>query len=257
MILVAARSRATSRRPSSSEVLALSRRPTPARRPAGPSATRAPRALVAGALLPAALVLAPSAAWAHDSLVGSDPAEGATVPASPDTVTLTYSAEILPQGSAVTVMDAEGTDWVADEPVAQGTDLVVDLRDGLPAGEYRTVWRVVSSDGHPIDGVQTFTVAGGEDPAVPPASQTAQPKDTTGGDAPVSSDADATASDTQVVEPAAPVSEPAGAEASAAEDTGVSRTTLIAGIGALAALAMAGAAIALRRRGAPTDDAGH
>jgi len=34
------------------------------------------------------------------------------------------------------------------------------LRPGAPAGEYTVVWRVVSSDSHPIEGTFKFTVSG-------------------------------------------------------------------------------------------------
>jgi len=35
------------------------------------------------------------------------------------------------------------------------------LRNGAPAGKYTVVWRVVSSDSHPIEGTFTFTATAG------------------------------------------------------------------------------------------------
>ena len=45
------------------------------------------------------------------------------------------------------------------------------LRAGAPAGAYTVVWRVVSSDSHPIEGTFGFTVAeGSTTPAASPAA---------------------------------------------------------------------------------------
>ena len=77
------------------------------------------------------------------------------------------------------VNDAAGTNW------ADGAVEIVDnvasqkLKPGAPAGAYTVVWRVVSSDSHPIEGSFTFTAtagaAGSTAAAAVPTMGTAQP----------------------------------------------------------------------------------
>jgi hypothetical protein len=52
--------------------------------------------------------------------------------------------------------------------VLSGSKVSIPLRDGMPDGDYQLGWRVVSSDGHPIEGTLKFSVAAGS-----PAATTA------------------------------------------------------------------------------------
>ncbi|HWS56943.1 MAG TPA: copper resistance protein CopC, partial [Actinotalea sp.] len=45
------------------------------------------------------------------------------------------------------------------EPVVQGTTVTAPLPSDLASGDYTIAWRVVSADGHPIQGTIPFTVA--------------------------------------------------------------------------------------------------
>lgn len=115
-------------------------------------------ALVAAAA--ASLVLMPlttaAPASAHDQLVASDPAADSTVESLPDELTLVFSGELIDagDGTAVEVISPSGDD-VAGDPALSGTDVTVPLEDG-DAGDYQVTWRVVSNDGHPIDGTFSF-----------------------------------------------------------------------------------------------------
>ena len=109
--------------------------------------------------LTAGLVTAGPAS-AHDAAESSSPADGATVATAPAKVSITFNNTPLGLGSEVKVTDAAGTDW------ADGKVEIVDnvasqkLREGAPAGKYTVVWRVVSSDSHPIEGTFAFTATG-------------------------------------------------------------------------------------------------
>lgn len=133
------------------------------------------------AVLAAALLLLVPAepAAAHDSLVSADPAADATVSALPAEITLTFSGALI-DGDAATRIEVTGPtgDTVTDgEPVVDGALVAQALRPGGPAGAYRVVWRVVSSDGHPVSGEYAFTVTEGTESAVPSAQPTtAQPQ---------------------------------------------------------------------------------
>lgn len=122
-------------------------------------------AAAAAALLAAlALFVAPSAS-AHDALIGSTPKDGATVSSALDSVELDFSGALKPIGNQVSLSDAEGAKHDAETSIS-GNTLTVDFGTALPAGQYTLVWRVVSSDGHPIEGTTanqqalSFTVKG-------------------------------------------------------------------------------------------------
>jgi methionine-rich copper-binding protein CopC len=133
------------------------------------------RTALAGAVVAAAAVLMIAApASAHDEVVSSTPASGATVTTAPDQVVITFSNNLLSladnSGTAMTVVDSAGADWVAGAPVVAADAVTVPLKPGMPNGAYDVTWKVVSSDGHPTSGEYTFTVAATE-PA--PVSSTA------------------------------------------------------------------------------------
>lgn len=99
-------------------------------------------------------------AAAHDELISTDPAAGATVDALPTAITLTYSAQLLAEGGGneVQVTDAEGTSIADGALVVDGATVTQALLPGA-TGAVTVLWRVVSSDGHPISGEFSFTVA--------------------------------------------------------------------------------------------------
>ncbi|WP_405375492.1 MULTISPECIES: copper resistance protein CopC [unclassified Microbacterium] len=122
----------------------------------------------------AAALMVATPASAHDELVGSTPAPNEQLAAAPAQVVLTYSAAILPDGAAITVVDAAGRDWVAGEPVIETNTLTAAIGTGTtpPDGGYIVEWRVVSSDGHPISGTIPFAVGDAEPLAsAPPIEQ--------------------------------------------------------------------------------------
>lgn len=128
-------------------------------------------ALVYGAASPAA---------AHDELVSTDPVADSQLTELPAALTLAFSAELLGGDDAnqVQVTDAAGTPLTDGPAVVDGTTLTQPLA-GEASGSIRVLWRVVSSDGHPISGEFAFTVTGAESPTpTPTASTPASPTDT-------------------------------------------------------------------------------
>lgn len=135
--------------------------------------------LGAGVVLLATMGIS-SPAFAHDALEGSDPATGASVEVAPAQVTLTFTAELMPDGAEAQVFasadpvaasQAGEKDWAAGPAVVDGMNLIIPLQEGMPIGTYSVNWRVVSSDGHAIStssaDVISFTVTRGA-PAVDP-----------------------------------------------------------------------------------------
>ena len=118
-------------------------------------------ALLGAAIIAAALLGAVAPASAHDAAESTSPASGATVAMPPEQVSVTFNKNPLALGSQILVNDAAGTNW------SDGAVEIVDnvasqkLKAGAPAGAYTVVWRVVSSDSHPIEGSFTFTATAG------------------------------------------------------------------------------------------------
>lgn len=160
--------------------------------------TSPPRSLIrlaAAALVAAALALAApaTAASAHDELLGADPSPDATVAELPASITLTFSGILLdePGATEIAVTDAGGASLVSGDPVLDGTRVTQEL-DGAASGAVTVLWKVVSSDGHPVSGEYAFTVGSGDAPA--PDASAQQPAE---GDDAAAGDADAAASETQ------------------------------------------------------------
>jgi methionine-rich copper-binding protein CopC len=125
----------------------------------------------------AVVLLSARPAAAHDSLISSDPANGATVDTLPTQLTLSFSAALLSDdgGTVVEVTDAEGTPLADGSPTVD-QNVVTQPLAGPATGTVTVLWRVVSSDGHPVSGEYTFTVSGTATPepsASPSASSTA------------------------------------------------------------------------------------
>jgi hypothetical protein len=128
------------------------------------------RALVpaVGAVL--VLLLTSPAALAHDRLKASNPADRAKLK-SLETIELEFTSHMqLP----TIVLDGPGGKPVPlDKPRVQGNKVFARPTGTLPEGGYRIAWRVVSSDGHPIQGELAFTItapAPSESPTEPSTS---------------------------------------------------------------------------------------
>jgi len=103
------------------------------------------------------LVLPAAAAQAHDALESSDPANGAAVQSVPAKIGLTFDHTPIAINSIVRVEDSTGTDQADGAVEIVDNHVTQAVKAGAPAGKYTVVWRVVSSDGHPIEGTFTFT----------------------------------------------------------------------------------------------------
>ena len=115
-------------------------------------------------------------ASAHDTITSSSPAADEQLASAPEQVVLTFSNELLAleenSGTAMTVADESGKDWVAGAPVVAADTVTVPLESGMPNGSYLVTWKVVSSDGHPTSGEYSFTIAADES-----AAETAAPEE--------------------------------------------------------------------------------
>ena len=122
------------------------------------------RVLAGLAALLSALCIA-SAAWAHATLLSSEPADGSVLTLPPKMVQLHFNESVAP--AVIGVIDADGKARdVATRAVGQSVLIV--LPDDLPQGTQIVSYRVVSQDGHPVAGSMVFSI-GAVTGAAPPA----------------------------------------------------------------------------------------
>jgi copper transport protein len=123
------------------------------------------------------LSFAPPAA-VHATLISSEPAADSHLAASPTRVRLVFSEPIEGNLARVTLVPGSGAPLV----LRAGADprdvhAVIARVDSLATGKYRVQWRVVSADGHAVDGSYLFAVGDttlGGRPAQPPPAEPTQ-----------------------------------------------------------------------------------
>jgi len=113
------------------------------------------------------LFLCPSISSAHAYIKKSTPLENETVKKAPSEVTIKFDESIQPAFHSIQVFDSNGSR--VDQKNGridpkQPSILKSELKKNLPNGSYRIKWKVVSSDGHPVEGVIPFQIGDeGED----------------------------------------------------------------------------------------------
>jgi methionine-rich copper-binding protein CopC len=124
-------------------------------------------AVLVGAVTAVGLAAAPASA--HDELLGTDPADGATVDIAPAQVVLTFAEPAVELGTQVLVAGPDGA--TASEGPVQLVDATVvqALAATRPAGQYHVDWRVTSQDGHVVSGSFAFTATSATAPTASPA----------------------------------------------------------------------------------------
>ena len=103
-----------------------------------------------------------SPAYAHDQLVDAHPSEGEIVEAGIVDIELRFSDDVLAigEGNEILVIGPQGeSSKLQNNSCAfSDGDLVTTRVDLDQPGDYTVTWRVVSGDGHPITGIQRFSV---------------------------------------------------------------------------------------------------
>lgn len=96
---------------------------------------------------------------AHSLLLESVPAGGATLSAPPPEVMLRFNNRIETSLSRVRVVNAQGVEQPLVIAVGRGpADRLTAAVPRLTPGRWRVEWRVLSTDGHIVDGRFEFTL---------------------------------------------------------------------------------------------------
>ncbi|WP_243704588.1 copper resistance CopC family protein [Micromonospora sp. KC723] len=125
-----------------------------------------------GAALGVSLLLPATPAAAHNSLTGSNPADGARVATAPAQVELRFLSKLDPATTTITVVGPGRVAAAGGAPRFTGDRVRVPFAPG-PAGEYVVGYQVASGDGHPVKGEVTFTLTTGA--SAPAAGATPSP----------------------------------------------------------------------------------
>jgi copper resistance protein C len=117
-------------------------------------------AVVVGVAVLALLGLA-TPAFAHNTLVKSNPVDQATVETSPSNVELVFDQPVQ-KGDGLNTIKVTGpknTGWRTGKVDVASNVVSAPLGELGPAGSYQISWRIVSADGHPVSGELTFSLA--------------------------------------------------------------------------------------------------
>ena len=131
------------------------------------------------------------AAYAHDQVQSTLPADGEHVDTAPSAITITFTDEILELGAIVMVVDEEERNWAEGEMGLDGPQATQAVEPGMPDGAYEVRWRVVSADGHPVSGAFAFAVGDAVLPEAGSDAATSEPSHDDSGAEPAASGDDA------------------------------------------------------------------
>ena len=105
------------------------------------------------------VALGAPAAYAHAHLDHAVPAAGSTVDTPPHDVSLTFTQNLEPAFSTVTVTDASGANVAQGKADISGNVMRLDLKP-LGPGSFTVHWHAVSVDTHITEGTFSFQVGG-------------------------------------------------------------------------------------------------
>ena len=138
-------------------------------------------------------LVAPSAAFAHDDVVGTSPSNGDQVTQAPGAVRVEFAER--PTSGFGSITGPGGQDLSRGKARVDASELVIPMRPATELGTYTVEFRVTSTDGHSTTGNLSFELI--QEVAPPPTSAAPSPEEL--------ADADA--------EPGAPASEDDGSSA--------------------------------------------
>ena len=106
-----------------------------------------------------------SIANAHTELISSDPVAGSAVAIWPTEISLTFNEKLQVIGNEksnfVVVNNAVGDQISADDESLDGSTIKVSLDPNTIEGPVLVYYRVISADGHAVEGEYTFTFGNG------------------------------------------------------------------------------------------------
>lgn len=126
---------------------------------------------VAGVLLAGGVAVGSALpAYAHTELANSIPAAGVTVATTPGSVQLNFTEPIDAELADVVVRAPDGGNLAVGPARQSGPGLMQPITASPEAGQVQVAYRVISLDGHPVSGTLTFRVQRGDPDAAGPGA---------------------------------------------------------------------------------------
>lgn len=111
------------------------------------------------------LLMSHSTVSAHATLIETSPTDGELSETQPEKVTLTFTEPVQIAEDGVSLVDSEGETSTLDA-VSVNSTVEAALPTDLTEGTHVVSWRVISLDGHPINGAFTFSIGAASDAPV-------------------------------------------------------------------------------------------
>jgi len=111
------------------------------------------------------LILSAPTSFAHGQIVTSYPLEGSTSSPTPTQVWIEFDGELQTiDGEVVNtlkVTDSTGLVVSSEEAIIEGAKISTQVSDQSVGGVFTVEYRIVSEDGHPVEGSYTFQASPG------------------------------------------------------------------------------------------------
>lgn len=120
--------------------------------------TAARRVALAATLAVLLSLLFASTASAHAELLNTTPANGAQLTRPPTEVQMTFTESVNLLHDGIRLVDGHGAAVPTPDPTVEGGTVTWQMPADLSEGAYVVTFRVVSADGHPINGAFSFGV---------------------------------------------------------------------------------------------------
>ncbi|UQD50960.1 copper resistance protein [Bacillus methanolicus] len=107
------------------------------------------------------IALFPVITYAHAYIVKSSPMENQTLSKPPSVVSIQFNEFIQPDFYSLSVMDASGKRVdLKNAHINKQNHAILEagIKKNLPNGTYSMQWKIISSDGHPVQGVIPFRI---------------------------------------------------------------------------------------------------
>ena len=102
-------------------------------------------------------VVQPFSVSAHTSLTNSNPAEGEVIKGDLSKIRLNFDTAIE-KTSTVELKTAQGDVISLEKPLIIGNEWSATVQQKLESGTYLIRWKLISEDGHPVEGTIRFDV---------------------------------------------------------------------------------------------------
>ncbi|MFJ7748156.1 copper resistance protein CopC [Peribacillus sp. NPDC097295] len=103
-----------------------------------------------------ALFISPMTVFGHATVISSNPSPNESLDTIPETISIRFSEDIQPSFYSLKVISKNKNEVPLQDIQVSEKTLEATWSSSLEEGSYIIKWRVVSSDGHPIDGTIPF-----------------------------------------------------------------------------------------------------